>query len=99
MTYATSEYSKPTVGAPGCSYASLHNYNQNYFGRANTGAPKVASMASNEVIIVPSYGASGYRSLMHQKQPTCSGYYSVSSAYPRNGCATMAASSMRSCRK
>jgi len=76
------EYTNPTVGSGGCSYATLNNYNQNYFGRGGVGAPVLSQTRSNEIVVVPSYGGPGYNSLMNQKQPTCSGYYSVNSAYP-----------------
>lgn len=77
-----SEYTRPTVASGGCSYTTLDNYNQNYFGRGAVGAPNMAQLRSNEVVVVPSYGGPGYNTLMHQKQPTCSGYYDISSAYP-----------------
>jgi hypothetical protein len=76
------EYSRPTVTAGGCSYAQLDNYNQNYFGRGANGAPVMSQTRSNEIVVVPGYGGLGYNALQTQKQPSCSGYYSVNGAYP-----------------
>lgn len=76
------EYNKPTVSGSGCSYATLDNYNQNYFGRGTVGAPVMSQTRSNEIVVIPSYGGPGYNTLMHQNRPTCAGYYSINSAYP-----------------
>lgn len=83
-----SEYSRPTVTSGGCSYATLDNYNQNYFGRGMVGAPTMSQTRSHEIYVVPSYGGPGYDKLMHAKYPSCSGYYDVNSAYPNypNAC-------------
>jgi hypothetical protein len=75
------EYTNPTVGAGGCSYATLNNYNQNYFGHGAVGAPVMSQVSSNEVVIVPSFGGPGYN-ISRQRQPTCTGYLNVSGAYP-----------------
>ncbi len=82
MVGQSGEYNKPTVGGSGCSYATLDNYNQNYFGRGVVGAPVMSQVRSNEVVVVPSYGGPGYRALTNTSQPTCLGYYSINSAYP-----------------
>jgi len=76
------EYTRPSVTANGCSYSTLSSYNQNYFGRGYIGAPNPAQTTSHQIMVVPSYGAPGYRSLTVQKIPSCSGYYSVNNAYP-----------------
>jgi hypothetical protein len=78
-----SEYSRPTVTSNGCAYTTLDNYNQNYTGRQGVGAPVMSQTRSNEVLIVPSYGGPGYSVLTNgMRNPSCSGYYNVSNAYP-----------------
>lgn len=76
------EYSKPTVTASGCAYATLSSYNEHYNGNGLVGIPVASQTRSNEVVVIPSYGGSSYNTKMHQKAPACGGYYSVSSAYP-----------------
>lgn len=82
------EYTKPTVTSGGCSYSTLDNYNQNYFGRGAVSAPTLSQSRSNQIIVVPSYGGMGYNTLQNTRQPTCSGFYKVKNAYPRypNAC-------------
>jgi hypothetical protein len=77
------EYTNSRVSSSGCSYANLHSYNQNYFGRNGgaVGAPVQSQTSSNEVIIVPAYGGVGYNSL-NQGQSNSSGYYNIRSSYP-----------------
>lgn len=79
--YSQREYSRPAVGANGCAYARLDNYNQNYFG-VNSSAPALSQVRSNEIVVVPSYGGFGYQTLTLNRSPSCSGYYNVSNAYP-----------------
>ena len=88
------EYTRPSVTSNGCAYATLDNYNQNYFGKGLVGAPRLAQTRSNSIVVVPSYGGLGYQSLMVQKTPTCSGYYSVNNAYPSypNACGNFTSS-------
>lgn len=79
------EYSKPTVSGAGCSYSTLHGYNQNYFGRGGgaVGAPVASQTRSLQNVIVPSYGGVGYNTLTYnQKNPSCAGYHSQKHAYP-----------------
>ena len=80
------EYTGPSVKGPGCNYASLYSYNQNYFGRGRVTIPQAASNRSSEVVVVPSYGGVGYNSLNtnigNQKVPSCNGFYNLTSAYP-----------------
>jgi len=75
------EYSKPSVSGPNCAYASLQDYNQNYFGRGGAGAPQRASAASNEVIVLPSFGGKGYK-LGSSQGTSCTGFQSLKGAYP-----------------
>lgn len=86
---SSKEYAKSTVASSGCSYATLQNYNQNYsLSTQNVGAPVVSGVRSNEIVIVPSYGGTGYSSLNASgKQPgSCTGYPLARNAYPTNGC-------------
>jgi hypothetical protein len=76
------EYTRPMVTSGGCAYATLDNYNQNYFGRGAVGAPTLSQTRSNELVVVPTYGGVGYQTLMNSKQPSCSGYAPIQQAYP-----------------
>ena len=82
MPHNHGEYTRPSVASGGCSYSTLYNYNQDYYGRGLVGAPTLAQARSHETIIVPSYGGPGYQNLVHSTTPTCTGYYSIDSAYP-----------------
>lgn len=77
----SNEYSKPSVSGPGCSYANLQDYNQNYFGRSGVGAPTRASAKSNEVVVLPSFGGVGYK-LGQTQGSTCTGFLNLKNAYP-----------------
>ena len=79
------EYTKPSVSGPGCSYATLHSYNQNYFGRGGgaVGPASISQTRSLETVVVPSYGGIGYNTLSYtQRNPSCSGYHKTRNAYP-----------------
>lgn len=88
MPGSSTEYSKPTVSAGGCSYSTLNAYNQNYFGRSASGAPVMSQTRSNEVVVVPSFGGPGYNLGQSMKRPSCSGYHNIKGAYPNypNAC-------------
>jgi hypothetical protein len=90
MSRNTTEYAKATVGSSGCSYSTLQNYNQNFsLSTMNSGAPVVSGTRSNEVVIVPSYGGTGYSSLTATNgsgQPSCTGHPLARYAYPTEGC-------------
>jgi len=75
------EYSKPTVSGNGCSYSTLVDYNQNYFGRGGVGAPTLSQARSNEVMILPSFGGKGYK-LGASQGTSCSGFQNLKGAYP-----------------
>lgn len=86
---STREYSKPSVSGSGCTYSRLQNYNQNYATTQTAGAPVVASVRSNEIVIIPSYGGIGYSSLNASESssgPSCTGYSRARDAYPAVGC-------------
>jgi hypothetical protein len=68
----------PSVGGPACSYSNLGNYNNS----TNMGVRSMNAGVSG-VYVVPNYGAPGYDTLVN-KNPTCSGYYTISSAYGGN---------------
>jgi len=75
------EYSRPTVGGPGCSYANLCSYNSAYTRGV---VPPVPSSAAGPMqYLIPSYGLPGYQSLQHGGGlgPSCSGYFSINQAY------------------
>jgi hypothetical protein len=81
------EYSRPTVGGPGCSYANLCSYNSAYTRGV---VPPVPSSAAGPMqYLIPSYGLPGYQTLTHGLGPSCSGYFSINQAYgqPGSGCA------------
>lgn len=91
-----SEYSASPVGANGCSYSTLNNYSANYFGRgAVNAAPMLAQTRSNEIVLVPGFGASGYNVLNNGVQgASCNGYYDIQNAYPQypNACGAFSSS-------
>lgn len=74
------EYSKPSIASSGCSYARLGGYK---------GIPNLipdtqqAMTRPADVVVVPTYGSVGYSALTN-KQPSCSGYFTVGSAYACN---------------
>lgn len=79
MSYS-SEYSGGSVSSGGCSYASLGHYNQGIGMGAM--APVPSGTPSMAVQVVPTFGSPSYNTLQHgQKYPSCSGYFSISSAY------------------
>ncbi len=82
------EYNRPSVAGPGCSYATLQSYNQNYFGRGRVTVPQLSQARSAEIVI-PSYGGVAYQNVSGAgRVPSCNGFYDVSSAYPNypGGC-------------
>lgn len=83
------EYSRSSVGGRGCQYSNLTNYSQNYFGRGRVMLPQLSSARSNQVVVVPSFGGPGYNALQTNTGqcfgggvPSCTGFYSLKSAYP-----------------
>ena len=88
------EYSRPSVSGPGCNYANLQGYNQNYFGRGRVTIPQISQSRSAQVVVVPSYGGTGYGALNNGlvqgqgRVPNCNGYYGLNNAYPNfpNAC-------------
>ncbi len=82
------EYNRPAVAGPGCNYATLQSYNQNYFGRGAVVVPQMSQSRSAEIVI-PSYGGSSL-STFNVKTPSCNGFYDISSAYPNGtqGCSS-----------
>jgi hypothetical protein len=85
------EYNKSTVSGNGCSYNNLNGYNRNYFGRGS--APIVSQAMSSNVLVIPSYGSSGF-DVAQRRPPSCSGYYNINSAYPNypNTCGSFSSS-------
>ncbi len=72
-----SEYTKPTSGGPGCSYANLCNYN---------GATEMVNNLRNArpvkgVYIVPGYNAISYDALTLGGRGSCGGYGTIISGY------------------
>jgi len=88
------EYTRPSVTSSGCAYATLDNYNQNYYALGGQGAPVPAQAMSNQIIVVPSYGGPGYN-LTQQRVPSCSGYSSIQSAYGSSNQCGVFASNLR----
>ena len=71
-----------TVHNSSCSYVNLQNYNSQAAG--TLGKPAVSRNASavSGYYVVPNYSAIGYNALTHgQQQPSCSGYFDITSAY------------------
>jgi hypothetical protein len=83
------EYNRPSVAGPGCNYATLQSYDQNYFGRGAVVVPQASQSRSAEIVI-PSYGGIAYNVLSNSKVPSCNGFYDISSAYPSGtqGCSS-----------
>jgi len=74
-----SEYTKPSVGAASCNYASLHGYNR---GQGSHPPVPAGFTPGSMVPIFPTFGTVGYASLQHgQSQGSCSGYFNIQSAY------------------
>lgn len=71
----SSEYSNSTGGA-GCAYANLGAYSGSY----SMGIPAQGVVRQNMAYVVPSYGTMGYDTLT-SKDPSCSGYPNIMSAY------------------
>lgn len=80
MSSYPTEYMGASVNAGGCTYASLQNYNQGYYGRSIL-APVPATTSSMETVVVPSFGSPGYN-VMSGTGPVCAGYPSIVGAYP-----------------
>ena len=82
------EYSRPAVSGPGCNYANLQGYNQNYFGRGRVTIPQISGSRSAQIVVTPSYGGNGYGALNNGLvqgqglQKSCNGYFSISNGYP-----------------
>lgn len=77
----SSEYTKPTVGAASCNYATLHSYNRSQGMKPSVPAGFVPGSI---VPVFPSFGSVGYNSL-NRGEPgmSCSGYMGISNAYGR----------------
>ena len=71
-----------TMGGMSCDYATLARYNMRNSGQV--AAPvDLTIVPSQRVQVVPVWGSYGYNSLSHGKRGyNCSGYYSITSAYP-----------------
>ena len=82
MSSYPNEYNGGSVTSGGCSYASLSNYNQGYYGRSIL-APVPVQNRSLE-IIVPSFGAPGYNLSSGDmgEVASCGGYSNISKSYP-----------------
>lgn len=68
-------------------YATLAGYSSRP-GAYTAGAPVPSQTAVQSVVIVPSYGGSGYNILQHSlpfSQLTSSGYFNINNAYPSTG--------------
>ena len=75
----SSEYTKPSVGAASCNYATLNSYNRSQGMKPSVPAGFVPG---SMVPVFPTFGSVGYASLQHGKQGgSCSGYFNVQSAY------------------
>lgn len=84
MPYATSEFSN-NINLSNAGYARLGSYN---IGTQWT-APQ-AFAPSMATIVVPSYGAPGYQTLLHDQQyPSGGGYFTIGAAYPENQCSSV----------
>jgi hypothetical protein len=97
------EYNNNSVGSSGCAYTNLGSYSQSYFGRgAMNSAPVMAQTRSNEIVVVPGYGGSGYNSMVgglggQNGGMGCSGYFNINSAYPAYSNGTCGAFSSNLC--
>lgn len=89
-----------------CNYSNLKNYN-NVPAAGMMGTPALARGANADSVpagkyLVPSWGGPSYSALQHgNAAPTCSGYFTIDSAYPGgNNCAASAFGVMqtKSCR-
>jgi|GEM_PF-3954949 len=69
------------VGGSSCSYATLSHYNNGSKGMH----PPVPQGTESGTYIVPSYGAPGYGTLMHDTAPGCAGYFDIGDAYKSGG--------------
>jgi hypothetical protein len=73
-----------TVNGPSCDYVSLSKYNSSSAG--TLGNPTY--MKASDVVghyVVPNYSSIGYNALTHgNTSPSCSGYFSINSAYGPN---------------
>jgi hypothetical protein len=51
-------------------------------------APVFSQTRSNEVVVVPGFGAASYNVLNQGAAPSCSGYFGLNNAYPQypNAC-------------
>ena len=71
-----------TVHNSSCSYVNLQNYNSQYAGTLGKPSVGAAARAVSGYYVVPSYSAIGYNALTHgQEQPSCNGYFNITSAY------------------
>ena len=78
-----------SVKGSSCSYVSLSNYNSSSPG--TLGSPEANRNTVTGSYVVPNYSAIGYGALTHDAStPSCSGYFSVTSAYGEgaNNCQT-----------
>ena len=75
--------SSNTVNGASCSYTNLANYNASAPG--TLGQPAVPASTVIGMQVVPNYAAPGYDTLTHGgAAPSCSGYFTVQSAYGPN---------------
>lgn len=87
-----SEFYNKQVGAGGCSYHTLSNYNQGY--GAGAMAPVPSGTPSMSTVVVPQYSAPGYDALQHgvNSAQMCGNYFDIKSAYGSpKGCTQFAA--------
>lgn len=70
------------VNASACSYATLSHYNKSMPGE--TSRPPIPAGTVSGHYIVPVWGASGYDVLTGNGVGSCSGYFSIESAYGKN---------------
>lgn len=77
------EYHGSSVTGSGQSYSNLKHYNQGYYKDVPNGA--AAMMASNEVVVIPSFGGPSYSvsTAQQKKESSYMGYNRLSSAYPK----------------
>ena len=70
------EYNNSQTGNA-CSYSNLQNYNNS---RGSWGQPALTPSTVSGAYVVPVFGGPGYDTLTN-KSPSCSGYYTIDSAY------------------
>jgi len=63
--------------SPNCQYSTLSTYNGTSFLGNN---PPVPATSVSNIYVVPNYGSIGYDALT-SKQPSCSGFRTITSAY------------------